>query len=173
MNEKPKIGISACLVGRKVRYDGTSKMDPELIAALEPRVELVPVCPEAEMGLGVPREPMHLEGDPAAPRLVTNETHIDRTVAMNEWARERVQELAGAGLRGFILKSRSPSCGLGSVEIWSVSETGEPQDAPGAFACGLFARTLRQSGQALLIVEDESLSKAESLAAFLKNILER
>jgi len=110
--EKIKLGISACLLGQNVRYDGGHKLDRFLTGTLGKAVQYVPVCPEVECGLGVPRESMRLVGDPAAPRLVTTRTGRDLTEPMTRWARARVRELEKENLCGFIFKSRSPSCGL-------------------------------------------------------------
>src|SRR5713101_212563 len=87
-------GISQCLLGDQVRYDGGHKRDGFLIETLGQYVEWVPVCPEVEIGLGTPREPMRLVGDPLAPRLVTLNTGGDHTEAMNRFAQKRVRELA-------------------------------------------------------------------------------
>ena len=80
-----KLGVSACLLGQPVRYDGQHKLDPFLRDTLGAYVEYVPVCPEFEAGFGVPREAMRLEGDPASPRLVTVQTRVDHTDRMNAW----------------------------------------------------------------------------------------
>jgi len=85
MAETIRLGISACLLGEKVRYDGRHKRDPYLAETLGRYVEWIPVCPEVEMGLPVPREPMRLVGDPAAPRLVTVRTGVDQTARMRRW----------------------------------------------------------------------------------------
>ncbi len=117
--DKIKLGISTCLLGEPVRYDGQHKLDPFLRDTLGTYVDYVPVCPEIEVGLGVPREAMHLEGDPASPRLVTIQTHIDHTDRMNAWARKRVEALEAEGLCGFIFKSRSPSSGMERVKVFN------------------------------------------------------
>jgi len=119
--EKIKLGISACLLGEPVRYDGQHKLDPFLRDTLGRYVDFVPVCPEAEVGLGIPREAMHLGGDPADPRLVVVKTGIDHTDRMNVWARRRVGQLEQEGLWGFIFKSRSPSCGTEGVKVFTAN----------------------------------------------------
>jgi uncharacterized protein YbbK (DUF523 family) len=103
--ESIRLGISACLLGENVRFDGGHKLDRYLRDTLGRFVEYVPVCPEAECGLGIPREAMHLEGDPGSPRLVTIRTKRDFTDQMLHWANKRVQELEGENLCGFIFKS--------------------------------------------------------------------
>lgn len=148
METLPKIGISACLLGEPVRYDGGHKRDPLLLDTLGRLVTFVPVCPEQECGLGVPREAMQLTGDPAAPRLVTLHTGQDLTSRMEQWAARRATELAAADLAGFILKSRSPSCAVHDTPIMAHSA------APAATGPGLFARALRRRFP-LLPMEDE------------------
>jgi uncharacterized protein YbbK (DUF523 family) len=115
MNKKIKLGISSCLLGENVRYDGNHKMDHCLKDTLGELAELVSVCPEVECGLGVPREAMCLKGNPESPRLVTRNSNIDHTDRMIKWARIKLEQLEKEGLCGFIFKSDSPSCGLNSV----------------------------------------------------------
>ncbi|MBW7997999.1 MAG: DUF523 domain-containing protein [Candidatus Glassbacteria bacterium] len=118
MEHKIKLGIATCLLGGRVRYDGGDKYAPYLVETLGKWVEYVPVCPEHECGLGVPREAMRLEGDPSAPRLVTDKTGADCTDRMQAWGRKRLQELEREGLCGYIFKSRSPSCGLERIKVY-------------------------------------------------------
>jgi uncharacterized protein YbbK (DUF523 family) len=113
-----KLGISSCLVGANVRYDGGHKLDRFLKDTLGAYVEYVPVCPEVECGLGVPRESMCLEGKPDSPRLVTIHSKQDRTGLLVEWARKRVVELEAENLYGFIFKSDSTSCGMERVKVY-------------------------------------------------------
>jgi uncharacterized protein YbgA (DUF1722 family)/uncharacterized protein YbbK (DUF523 family) len=119
MNGKIRIGISACLLGQPVRYDGGHKLDPFLTETLGRFVEYFAVCPEVECGLPVPREAMHLEGDPASPRLITIKTKIDKTSQMTSWAARRVVELEKLELMGFIFKSDSPSSGMERVKVYN------------------------------------------------------
>jgi uncharacterized protein YbgA (DUF1722 family)/uncharacterized protein YbbK (DUF523 family) len=117
--EKIRIGVSACLLGQPVRYDGQHKHDHYITDTLGQFFEFVGVCPEVECGLGVPRESMRLVGDPTAPRLLTTRTAIDHTDRMNTWAAHRVEELEKERLYGFIFKSRSPSSGMENVKVYS------------------------------------------------------
>ena len=117
MSDKVKLGISACLLGEKVRFDGGHKLDHYLAETLGPFLDWVPVCPETEAGFGIPREPMRLEDDAGIPRLVGRTSGIDQTPAMEKWARRRLRGLGKAGLRGFVFKSRSPSCGTRRVPV--------------------------------------------------------
>jgi uncharacterized protein YbgA (DUF1722 family)/uncharacterized protein YbbK (DUF523 family) len=146
--EKIKLGISTCLLGENVRYDGGHKLDRFLTDTLGQYVEYVPVCPEVECGLPIPRESMHLEGDPESPRLVTLRTKQDMTERMVNWAKKRVVELEKEGLCGFIFKSDSPSSGMERVRVYN--EKGMPvKKGVGMFA-GIF-----MEHYPLLPVEDE------------------
>jgi uncharacterized protein YbgA (DUF1722 family)/uncharacterized protein YbbK (DUF523 family) len=146
--EKIKLGISTCLLGENVRYDGGHKLDRFLTDTLGQYVAYVPVCPEVECGLPVPRESMHLEGDPESPRLVTLRTKQDMTERMVRWAKKRVVELEKEGLCGFIFKSDSPSSGMERVRVYN--EKGMPvKKGVGMFA-GIF-----MEHYPLLPVEDE------------------
>ncbi len=100
MNPKQplKLGISSCLLGNNVRYDGGNKLDPYLRQTLGQFIEWVPVCPEAECGLPVPREAMDLVGDPESPRLITRVTGIDHTGRMQQWAKKKLSALEQEGL---------------------------------------------------------------------------
>jgi uncharacterized protein YbbK (DUF523 family) len=101
-------GISTCLLGERVRYDGGHKLDRFLVHTLGQYVEWVPVCPEVEMGLPIPRESMWLIGDPETPHLVTVKSGTDYTDRMIAWARERLEQLAALDLCGFVFKKDSP-----------------------------------------------------------------
>ncbi len=146
--EKIRLGISMCLLGENVRYDGGHKLDRFLTETLGQYVDYVPVCPEVECGLPVPRESMHLEGDPDAPRLVTSRTKQDMTERMVQWAQRRVGELEKENLMGFIFKSDSPSSGMERVRVYS--EKGMPVKK----GVGVFARAFMDHFP-LLPVEDE------------------
>jgi len=146
---KLRLGISSCLLGRKVRYDGQHKRDPFLVDVLGPFVEWVPVCPELELGLGVPREPIRLVGDPAAPRLVAERSGADHTAAMRRFAARRVAELEPLALDGFVTKQDSPSCGMERVRVHPERKGPSRRDG-----VGMFARALMQR-MPLLPVEEE------------------
>jgi len=148
MSEKIRIGISSCLLGERVRYDGGHKLDHFLRDTLGRFVEYVPVCPEVECGLPVPREPMRLVGSAESPRLVTVRTRRDLTEQMLRWAERRVVELEKEGLCGFIFKSGSPSSGMEKVKVYS--DAGIPRK----IGVGIFARKFMEHFP-LLPVEDE------------------
>ena len=131
-----KIGISTCLLGENVRYDGGHKLDRYLSDLLGMYVTYVPVCPETESGLPVPREAMRLVGDVENPKLVTIKTRVDHTKRLEQWASRKLDDLEKEKLCGFIFKSRSPSSGMERVKIYS--EKGPPiPKGRGVFA-GMF-----------------------------------
>ncbi len=146
--ERIRLGISACLLGEKVRYDAGHKRDAFLVNTLGEFVEWVGVCPEVECGLGVPREPMRLEGSADSPHLVTIKTRRDLTAQMAEWAEGRVKELEQENICGFVFKSRSPSSGMARVKVYDAN------GVPAPTGTGMFARAFMDHFP-LLPVEDE------------------
>ena len=160
-----RIGISQCLLGDNVRYDGAHKRDSFLIETLGPHVEWVPVCPEVELGLGTPREAMRLAGDPRAPRLVTITSGTDHTDAMERFSQQRVRELEALNLSGYVFKARSPSCGIAQVPIFN-SQGMETQDGVGLFAQAFMAHF------PLMPIEDEDrLHDPQAVQSFLERAL--
>ncbi|MBF0477054.1 MAG: DUF523 and DUF1722 domain-containing protein [Deltaproteobacteria bacterium] len=143
-----KIGVSACLLGELVRYDGGHRRNPFIADTLARFVQFVPVCPEVGCGFGVPRETMQLVGDPGAPRLVTTQTNQDHTDRMRAWTERRVAELETDNLSGFIFKSGSPSCGWREVKVYN------DQGVPEYVGKGLFAGAFMEHSP-LVPVEDE------------------
>ena len=137
---KPLVGVSRCLLGEKVRYDGGHKLDRFLVGGLGRFVDFAPVCPELECGLPVPREAMRLVGDPAAPRLVTIKGGIDHTERMQAWAETRVAELAALPLCGFVFKSGSPSSGMERVKVYPPGGGMAQLRGVGLFAAALMRR---------------------------------
>jgi len=159
------IGVSACLLGHPVRYDGGHKHDRWITGELGRYVTFVPVCPEAEAGFGIPREAMRLVGDPASPRLVTIKTGRDMTGEMTAWAATRLEDLARQNLCGFIFKSRSPSSGMERVKVYP--EKGGPALNKGV---GIFARALMERFPMLPVEEDGRLSDARLRENFIERI---
>jgi len=143
-----KIGISSCLLGNSVRYDGGHKLDRFLRDTLGAYVEYVPVCPETECGLEVPREAMRLVGSIDNPRLMTIKSRKDITPKMKKWSLKRVNELKKEGLCGFIFKSKSPSSGMERVKVYS------EKGIPAPKGTGLFAREF-MNRLPLIPVEEE------------------
>jgi FdhD protein len=163
--KKLRIGISSCLLGDEVRFDGGHKRDASLLDAFEPYVEWVRVCPEVEAGMGVPREPVQLVRDGAGVRMVAVHTRVDHTDRMRAFAARRLEALAGIGLRGYVLKADSPSCGPGGVKLF---------DAGGAYertAAGLFAAALKDRFPGLPIEDEARLADPRLRDAFLQHVL--
>ena len=140
MNREPiRLGISACLLGERVRFDGGHKRDPFLVETLGPFVEWVPVCPEVESGMAAPRESLRLVQTGTEIRLITNKTAQDQTASMRGYARRRLEELAESELCGFVLKKGSPTCGLERVKVYGTG--GMPlKSGRGLFADALVTR---------------------------------
>ena len=162
--EKIRLGISTCLLGENVRYDGGHKRDRFITDTLGRFVEFVPVCPEVECGLPVPRESMHLAGDPESPRLVTTRTKIDHTERMVNWARKRVRELEKENLCGFIFKSNSPSSGMERVKVYK--EHGMAQKT----GIGMFARAFMDHFPLIPVEEDGRLHDIKLRENFIEGI---
>lgn len=153
MEEKIKLGISSCLLGNKVRYDGQDKLDKYLRDTLGKFVEWLPVCPETECGLSVPREAMRLVGKIDNPRLITQKTKIDYTDKMLSWADAKLKELEKLELCGFVFKSKSPSSGMKNVKVYS--ENGGPAVKKGV---GLFAAAFMKRFPDIPVEEDGRLN---------------
>ncbi len=158
-----KLGVSACLLGERVRYDGQHKLDPFITHTLGRYAEFVPVCPEVECGLPVPREAMRLVGEPEHPRLVTQKTGRDLTDQMCKWIEQRLAELAREDLHGFIFKSKSPSSGMERVKLYN------KEGAVVGMTSGVFAAAFMRRFP-LLPVEDEGRLHDPALR---ENFLER
>jgi uncharacterized protein YbgA (DUF1722 family)/uncharacterized protein YbbK (DUF523 family) len=159
-----RIGISACLLGQEVRFDGGHKRDQFLTTILGPQVEFVPVCPEVEMGLGTPRETLRLVKSETRLRMVTTRTGIDHTDGMQTWAAGRLEELASADLCGYVLKKDSPSCGMERVKTYG-GAVGAVRDGRGIYASALIER------YPLLPVEEEGrLSDARLRENFIERV---
>lgn len=147
-NERLRLGVSSCLLGEQVRFDGGHKHDRFLTDLLGRHVDWVPVCPELEVGMGVPREAVRLEGDVEAPRMVGVRTKTDHTSAMARFARARVRQLEALALHGYVFKKGSPSCGMERVRVYADG------GVPSRRGRGLFAAELMDA-LPLLPVEEE------------------
>ncbi|MXW31292.1 MAG: DUF523 domain-containing protein, partial [Chloroflexi bacterium] len=147
---RPRIGVSACLLGEPLRYDGGHLRNEFLTQTLAPHVEWTPVCPESEVGMGTPREPVRLVdvGDGAL-RMQGVRSDTDHTDAMRSWAARRIGEIAGLELHGYVFTKNSPSCGLFRVKVYP--SDGGPAARNGR---GLFAEALTQHFP-LLPVEEQ------------------
>lgn len=164
MEGKIRLGVSSCLLGNHVRYDGGHQHDRFLTDTLGEYVEYVPVCPEVECGLPTPRESLRLVGDPAHPRLVTSRSGQDYTDQMNNWARSKVRELAKQELDGFVFKRMSPSSGMERVKVYS--EGGMPVNK----GVGVFAGAFMASFPFLPVEEDGRLHDPVLRENFIQRI---
>jgi uncharacterized protein YbgA (DUF1722 family)/uncharacterized protein YbbK (DUF523 family) len=163
-NERIRIGVSACLLGQEVRFDGGHKRDAFLVDTLGPFVEFVPVCPEFELGLGVPRETLRLERHAERIRLIAPKSQTDHTAAMRIYARGRVAALARENLSGYVLKKNSPSCGMERVRIHN------PHGMPSRDGRGLFAEALSERFPHLPVEEEGRLNDARIRENFVERV---
>ncbi|MEW6720760.1 MAG: DUF523 and DUF1722 domain-containing protein [Thermodesulfobacteriota bacterium] len=143
-----RILISSCLLGEKVRYDGSHKRDPFLTETLGRFVEFVPVCPEVECGFPVPREAMRLKGNPDAPRLVGAGTGTDFTDLMLSYGRKKLRNLEESDLSGYICKKDSPTSGMERVKVFGAD------GVPAKVGAGLFTKAFMEHFP-LIPVEEE------------------
>jgi uncharacterized protein YbgA (DUF1722 family)/uncharacterized protein YbbK (DUF523 family) len=135
-----RLGISSCLLGAEVRYDGGHKRDTFLVGTLGRFVEWVPICPEVEVGMGTPREPIRLVRAGEAIRLLGSRSGDDWTERMERFARARVEKLVPLGLSGYVLKKDSPSCGMTRVKVFPSAPGVSERTGTGLFAAALMAR---------------------------------
>lgn len=161
-----RVGISACLLGQEVRYDGGHERNRSVIEAFGRFVEWVPVCPEFEMGLGVPREPIQVVRTcPRAVRLLGVRSKADHTATMRKYAKQRLDALAALDLCGYIFKKNSPSCGLSGVPAWN------PDGSAATSGKGLFAAALVKRFPDLPVEEEGRLADARVREEFIERVL--
>lgn len=158
-----RVGISTCLLGEKVRWDGGHKRDRFLTDVLADYVEWVPVCPEVELGMGIPREPVHLARRQGEIRMLGTRSGEDWTRRMEAWSARRTRELEAMDLCGYVLKKDSPSCGMERVKVRS--EKGMPKKE----GRGVFAGALQDRAPALPVEEEGRLNDP----ALRENFIER
>ena len=163
MHEKPKVGVSRCLLGHAVRYDGGSKAHTIVTDQLAELFELVPLCPETEAGLSIPRPPVQLTGSLDHPRLTgRDDPALDVTETMLDYCRRRPAELSR--LCGFVFKSRSPSCGLHSTPVFidglRVTENSQ----------GVFARAITQRYPDMPVIEETDLESTNLCESFIEKV---
>jgi len=164
-NRPIRVGISSCLLGQKVRYDGGHKRDRFATDVLEPFIEWVPMCPEVEIGLGVPRPTIRLERDEdGGARLVMPSSGEDLTDRMATWSEERVRHLRELDLCGFILKKDSPSCGMERVKVY------DRNDVPAKHGTGVFAQALLRGAPHLPVEEEGRLNDPKLRENFISRV---
>ena len=163
--EKIRVGVSSCLLGQPVRHDAGHKLDRNVTGILALRFELVAVCPEVEVGMGVPREPVHLVRSGNDIRMVGARSGNDHTDAMRRYAAGRVAGLAALGICGCILKKNSPSCGPDDVATFAPDGAAAPPDR------GLFAAALQDAMPRLPVEDEARLGDAALREAFIERVL--
>ncbi|MFP4168751.1 MAG: YbgA family protein [Desulfonatronovibrionaceae bacterium] len=161
---KPVIGISTCLLGENVRYDGGHKLDRFIRDTLGKYVRFVPVCPEVECGMGVPREALRLVGDPENPRLRTQKTRRDCTQQMQTWGRDKLKKLEKENLDGYIFKSKSPSSGMQRIKVYN--DKGHPVPK----GVGIWARMFMDHFPLLPVEDDGRLNDPVLRENFISRI---
>jgi uncharacterized protein YbbK (DUF523 family) len=162
--KKPCVGISPCLLGKKVRYDGGQRRNRYITDILGKYFAWIPVCPEVEYGLGIPREPMQLVGDQAKPRIVTISTGIDHTDGMVKWVENKLVELEKEDLCGFIFKSKSPSSAIRGVRIIS------PSGVECGVGPGIFGGAFIKHFSLIPAIDDEQLGNPVLRKDFLEKV---
>jgi uncharacterized protein YbgA (DUF1722 family)/uncharacterized protein YbbK (DUF523 family) len=163
-DEPIRIGISSCLLGQKVRYDGGHKHDRYLTGVLGEWVEWVAVCPEIEIGLGIPRPTIRLEGTDDDVRLIEPGSGTDLTGKMEKYSRKRVRELQRDDLDGYVLKRASPSCGMERVKVYGKG------GMPSKNGVGVFARVLLETWPHLPVEEEGRLNDPVLRENFIERI---
>ena len=166
VGNRPRVGVSHCLLGEPVRHDGGHKLHSLIANILGPHVQWVYVCPEVELGLAVPREPLVLTGVPGAVRLIGKGSGKDYTGAMEEYCRRKALELRVVGLDGFIFKKSSPSCGVMGVNVYANVHSAEPNGT----GRGFFSAKLMQVLPDLAIAEEDDLNTREAVHEFLRRL---
>jgi uncharacterized protein YbbK (DUF523 family)/uncharacterized protein YbgA (DUF1722 family) len=168
LGERPRLGVSACLLGEAVRYDGGHKAQQPLIDDWSALVSWVPICPEVELGLGVPRPTMRLVQERGRLRLLMPDRNLDLTTAMDRWARRRLRGLLDR-LDGYLFKARSPSCGVWRVPVYAAPCSERPRAA----TSGAFARVALELCPTLPLEEEGGLAESVRRQAFLERVFAR
>jgi len=164
-----RIGVSACLLGQPVRFDGQHKRDGFLVDELGPFVTFVPVCPEVEVGMPIPRETLRLLRGPRDRTRMVSRSGEDWTDRMTAWAKDRVTALAREALSGYVLKKDSPSCGVWRVKRYAPEEA-ESAGHPERDGQGLFAAELRRALPHLPVEEEGRLCDAKLRDNFIERV---
>ena len=159
-----RIGVSSCLLGQKVRFDGGHKRDAFLVDTFGEFVEWVPVCPELEVGMGLPREAIRLVRSDAGIKLIGVKSATDHTESMTRYSVRRTEKLARENLDGYILKKDSPSCGMERVKIY------DPNGSPSRTGRGLYAEALLARFPLLPVEEEGRLSDPRLRDNFIERV---
>ena len=163
-DEKIRLGVSTCLLGENVRWNGGHARSRFITDTLSQFVEFVPVCPEVEAGFPIPRETLRLVGDIQQPKLVTTKTRVDHTHTMVAWAKKRVKALEKEKLCGFIFKKDSPSSGLLNVKVYN------DKGMPVKKGVGIFARIFTENFPRIPVEEEGRLNDHKLRENFIEQI---
>ncbi|MGZ8476657.1 MAG: YbgA family protein [Candidatus Binatia bacterium] len=161
---KPRLGISACLLGQKVRFDGGHKREPFLTELFGKFVEWMPICPEVEVGMSVPRETVRLVGTLNHPRMIAEKSGQDWTETMNDFAAKRMRDIAEKQLSGYVFKKNSPSCGMERVKVYNSKGMAERKGR------GLFAAAIMQHWPLLPVEEEGRLNDLKLRENFIERV---
>jgi len=134
LEEKIKIGVSSCLLGEKVRWDGDHKQDQYVLDVLDSCFDCVSICPEVDAGMSVPREAVALYGTLEKQKMITKGNQTDWTKKMVRFKKDRIRELRKENICGYVFKSNSPSCGIEKVPIYSEFSSSRVRYGSGMFA---------------------------------------
>ena len=159
-----KIGVSSCLLGNEVRYDGRHKQMRYITDILSNYFTLIPVCPEIEIGMTVPREAVWLVGNPASPEMIGINSGKNWTKKITNYSKKKIKEPDYKDLSGFILKSKSPSCGMERVEVYISSNNIKKSGV------GLFAKELMKKFPFLPVVEEKRLNNLQLRENFIVRV---
>jgi uncharacterized protein YbgA (DUF1722 family)/uncharacterized protein YbbK (DUF523 family) len=162
--DRPKVGISACLLGQRVRYDGGHKRDPFLTDLFGKFVEFLPICPELEAGMGVPRESVRLVSVSGDVKMIAEKSGTDWTAAMNRLSAQRLREIDSLGLSGYVFKKNSPSCGIGGVRLY------DSRGMPKRTGRGLFAAALMRRWPLMPVEEEGRLNDFKLRENFVERV---
>ena len=162
-NDKPKVGVSQCLLGDAVRYDGKSKPDDIVINELSQCFNLIPICPEVEAGFGIPRPAIQLTESSQKPNVLgRDDPSLDVSLQLHDYCRDKMAHLTE--LSGFIFKSGSPSCGLNSTPVYI------DQIPIDLYSRGIFARAVVQTYPQLPVIEEIDFMPRENLDHFIAQV---
>jgi len=161
---RPRVGVSACLLGQAVRYDGAARPVAWIRDELPRFVEILPFCPESEAGLGVPRPPVHLVKDEGTVRLLgVSSSRLDVTSVLEQWMTEQLPLLRN--LDALVFKARSPSCGLNSTPLYDRNGV-----LLSAQASGIYADWVRKQLPDMLLCDEVGLESRRQQEGFLRQL---
>lgn len=162
--EKIRLGISTCLLGKNVRYDGGHKLDRYIRDTLGQYFDWHPICPEAAAGFGIPREAVHLVGDPEHPRLMTVRSKKDLTDKMLAFSKKKITRLADEHLCGYIFKTKSPSSGMERIKVYN--EKGNPTGQ----SSGIFAKQFMLAFPDIPVIDEGRLHDINLRENFIERV---